>query len=263
MKPAATTWGAGEYHLMAERLEGAAQLVTDVAGIAAGDRVLDVACGNGNAALLAAQLGAQVIGLDFEPALLEEARARVERAGAAVTLVTGDATELPFPDEQFTAVISVFGVMYAPDQARAARELARVCARGGRAALAAWLPGSVMPAMGAVLAPYLPPPPAGGSPPSRWGDPRIHSTLLANAGLTADGSSVESVTLQFEDREAAVDFLIRTAGNLIAERESLTRQGRWDTMRDDLGTFVDRHNTDASPTISLQLDYLLSKAARD
>ena len=80
---------------------------------------------------------------------------------------------------------------------------------------------------------------------------------------TADGSSVESVTLQFEDREAAVDFLIRTAGNLIAERESLTRQGRWNIVRDDLGTVVDRHNTDASPTISLQLDYLLSKVARD
>lgn len=80
MKSAATNWGAGDYHLMAKRLEGAAQRVTDVAGIAGGDRVLDVACGNGNAALLAAQLGAQVTGLDFEPALLEEARAMAESA---------------------------------------------------------------------------------------------------------------------------------------------------------------------------------------
>jgi ubiquinone/menaquinone biosynthesis C-methylase UbiE len=133
---------------MAKRLDSAARAAVALANVAEGDRVLDVACGTGNAALLAASSGAHVTGLDVEPSLLAQARVRADERGVVVAWVRGDAVELPFPDGTFSVVLSVFGVMYAPDQQRAARELARVCAPGARVVLAFAL--AVKGAVGAV-----------------------------------------------------------------------------------------------------------------
>ncbi len=261
MSAPATSWGVGEYGLMATRLEKAARAAVELAEIAVSDRVLDVACGTGNAALLAAHSGARVTGLDCEPSLLAEGRARAEASALAVTWVQGDAVELPFPDGTFTVVLSVFGVMYAADQAAAAGELARVCAPGARVALAAWVPGSFMPAMGEVLARYLPPRPRGGPPPAAWGDQQAQASLLVNAGLSIERASRETLTIELADRESAVDFLVRTAGNLLVERESLSRGGRWQEMLADVGAFIDQRDETAGPGVSLGLEYLLTLAA--
>jgi SAM-dependent methyltransferase len=261
MNVPATTWGVGEYGLMAARLDSAARAAVELAHIAADEKVLDVACGTGNAALLAGALGAQVTGLDFEPSLLAQARARANAAELDVAWLRADATELPFADGTFSVVISVFGVMYLPDQVRAARELARICAPGARVALAAWIPESFMPAMGGVLAPYLPPPPAGSSPPGRWGDEPALTTLLTNAGLRIEQSSRENLTIDFSDRDAAVDFLIRTAGNVLAEREALSRSDRWQKLLSALATLVDQRNDTVGPAVSLGLQYLLTLAS--
>jgi ubiquinone/menaquinone biosynthesis C-methylase UbiE len=168
MYGAKTTWGAGEYALMAQALEPASARVIEAVDVSAGERVIDVATGTGNAALLAAARGAHVLGIDTEPALLALARRRVT-AGLDVSWIEGDAEALPVADEHADVVVSVFGAMYAADHAVAARELVRVLAPGGRIALAAWTPGSVMPAMGGVIAGYLPPPPPASGPPSQWG----------------------------------------------------------------------------------------------
>src|SRR3954462_3598657 len=146
----ATTWGLGDYPRMAERLMPAAHTALDLAKVTAADRVLDVACGTGNAAVLATGRGAQAVGVDFEPALLELARAR-----GSAHFIEGDVESLPFDDGEFTVVVSLFGVMYAPDHERAAAELKRVTAPGGRIVIAAWTPGSFMPRMGAALGSYL------------------------------------------------------------------------------------------------------------
>ncbi|HEY6762675.1 MAG TPA: methyltransferase domain-containing protein, partial [Baekduia sp.] len=232
MTGAVTTWGAGEYPLMAQRLRSAAKRVVERARVAPGERVLDVACGTGNAALLAAARGARdVVGVDLEPALLDVARARADEIGAdEISWLVGDAQALPdaaLARGPFDAVLSVFGAMYAADQDAAARELARACAAaadGGRVVLASWAPGSFMPALGAAVAPFLPARPGGaGAPPSRWGDLEAVTALLATAGLDVVAAEPEHLTLSLPDRMNAVAFLIRTAGDVLAERPRLER----------------------------------------
>jgi SAM-dependent methyltransferase len=261
MNTPASTWGVGEYGLMAARLESAATAAVNLARVARGEQVLDVACGTGNAALLARALGAHVTGLDLEPALLAQARARADAAELEVAWVQGDAADLPFPDGMFSVVISVFGVMYVPEQERAARELARVCAPAARVVLAAWVPGSFMPAMGGVLAPYLPPPPSGSAPPSAWGDETAQGRLLTNAGIAIERTSSRTLTIEFTGRDAAVDFLLRTAGNVLAEREALLRGGRWEKLRSDIAALVDQRDDAVGSAVSLRLEFLLTLAS--
>ena len=256
-----TTWGAGEYALMAQALEPTSALVIDAVDVSAGERVIDVATGTGNAALLAAARGAHVLGIDTEPALLALARGRVT-AGLDVSWIEGDAETLPVADEHADLVVSVFGAMYAADHARAARELVRVLAPGGRLALAAWTPGSVMPRMGGVIAPYLPPPPPASGPPSRWGDPEALQVLLKDAGATLQLTTVEQLMLRFDDAPAGADFLIRTAGHIVSCQHTLRATGRWHRLRDELTAFVADRAQQHADELLLRLDYLIAVAGR-
>ena len=133
-------WSAGEYERTAAELEPAAHDVVARAAIAPGERVLDIACGTEIAALIAAAAGARVHGLDAAPLLIEVARARAAEAGLDAEFVVGDALDLPFDDGAFDAVLSVFGVIFVPDPARAVAEIVRVLVPGGRALLSAWRP---------------------------------------------------------------------------------------------------------------------------
>lgn len=227
---------------MAECLMPVALEAVELARVEPGDRVLDVACGTGNGAVAAAERGAEAVGVDSEPALLELARTRAP----ATTWVEGQAESLPFEDGEFTVVLSLFGVMYAPDHERAAAELIRVTAPRGRIVLAAWTPGSFMPRMGAALGPYLPPPPAGSGPPSRWGD---HAALADLLG------SVETAETRALRIEADVDFLVDTAGHVIAERERLEAEGRWRELRRGLYTLIGEAR-------QVELEYLLTSTLK-
>jgi SAM-dependent methyltransferase len=256
-----TTWGAGQYALMAHALEPASALAVDAVNVSAGERVIDVATGTGNAALLAAARGAHVLGIDAEPALLALARQRA-CAGRDVRWLEGDAEALPVTDEHADVVLSVFGAMYAADHAAAARELVRVLAPPGRLALTAWTPGSVMPAMGGVIAGYLPPPAPASGPPSEWGDPDALRVLLKEAGATLQVTKVEQLTLGFDDPPAGADFLIGTAGHIVSQRAELSATGRWHQLRDDLASFVAARGEQHAGKLLLHLDYLLAVAAR-
>jgi SAM-dependent methyltransferase len=256
-----STWAAGEYPLMGQRLKPAAQRAVDRARVAPGDRALDVACGTGNAALMAAARGAApVVGVDVEPVLLAVAASRADELDLAVDWREGDAQALPVDDGAFDVVLSVFGVAYAGDQAGAAAELARACAPGGRVVLAHWTPESFMPAMGAALAPFLPPPPLGAGTPSRWGDPAAVGELLAGAGLTAGDAHAEAIELDFEDRLSAVAFLVRTAGHVVAERPRLEAEGRWPQLLAALAALVTERNEGTGGGVALRLDYLVATA---
>jgi SAM-dependent methyltransferase len=256
----ATTWGVGEYALMAERLHPVAVLAADRAGIRAGDRVVDVATGTGNAAIVAAQRGAEVVGVDFEPALLDQARRYAADAGVAVRWETADVTALPVPDGWADVGLSIFGVMYATDHDAAARELARVLAPAGRAVLASWIPGSLMPAMGRALADFLPPPPRGSGPPSRWGDADELELLLAAAGLRVHSATTETLSMTFADSHTAADFLVRTAGHVVAERDRLREQGRWDDLLLAMQELVDGRAQLVAGGLRLDSEYLLATA---
>lgn len=260
MSDKTTTWGVGDYPAMARRLLPAALAAVSAAKIQPGDRVLDVAAGTGNAALLAGLCGARVTGVDWEPALLALARQQAYESAIDAQWLPGDAACLPVPDGSADVVLSVFGVMYAADQAAAAAELARVCAPAGRVVLTAWTPGSVMPAMGPVLAPYLPPLPPGSAAPSRWGDVDAVCGLLAAVGLPVTSAQRRHLRLRFADTPAATNLLVGSAGHLVAERPRLEAEQRWNTVLDDVSAFVAERGVTDQDGVSLALHYLLVTA---
>lgn len=130
---ARATWSAGDFDAIAERIWGVGGDLVSRVGVTPGNRVLDVACGTGNAAIPAAVAGGEVTGLDITPELFEDARRRAGEAGVELELVEGDAQEMPFDDQSFDVVVSTFGCMFAPDHGAAAAEIARVLRPGGRA----------------------------------------------------------------------------------------------------------------------------------
>jgi ubiquinone/menaquinone biosynthesis C-methylase UbiE len=193
-------WSAGDFNRVAVSIMEVAEQLVASADPRPGSRVLDVACGSGNAALVAARRFCEVTGVDFAPNLLERARVRAEAEGTPAQFVEGDAQELPVPDGAFETVTSVFGVMFAPDQERAAAELLRACAPGGTIALANWIPGSFAPAMFGAVAPFAPPPP-GLPPPWRWGTPEGAEELLGS------GASVRTQVRTFYQRFPSRPFM--------------------------------------------------------
>ena len=153
------TWTAGDFHrLGVEQLIVGERLCEEV-GIAAGQRVLDVACGAGNTTLAAARRRARATGCDWVPALLDRAEQRAEAEGLELEWVRANAEDLPFPDASFDVVLSTFGVMFAADQQRAADQLIRVCRPGGTIGLANWTPASAVGDIFRLTARFLPPDP--------------------------------------------------------------------------------------------------------
>jgi SAM-dependent methyltransferase len=161
-------WAAGDYAAVGTRLLLTAELLCEAVDLRAGQQVLDVACGNGNAALAAARRFCQVTGVDYVPALLERARQRAHAEGLEATFQEADAEALPFPDATFDVVLSTCGAMFAPDQEQTAAELLRVCRPGGRIGMVNWVPDGYVGELFRTIGRYLPPPP-GLQPPVLWG----------------------------------------------------------------------------------------------
>lgn len=172
------TWSSGDYSVVGTTLQITGEALCEAVDLRSGERVLDVACGNGNAALAAARRFARVTGVDYVPALLARAGSRATADGLPIELREGDAEALPFPEGAFDVVLSTFGVMFAPDQERAARELVRVCRHGGRIGLASWTPDGFIGQVFRVLGAHVPPPP-GLRGPSQWGTEERLAELFA------------------------------------------------------------------------------------
>lgn len=149
-------WGSGDYAKVGQKLVIVAEQLCETMDIRGGSRVLDVACGTGNAALAAARRNCDVTGLDFSDALLEQARQRAEAEHLDVTFQQGDAENLQFPDNSFDVVVSTFGVAFTPDHQKTASEMLRVCRPGGKIALANWTPSDFVTAFGGAMASYTP-----------------------------------------------------------------------------------------------------------
>jgi SAM-dependent methyltransferase len=158
----------------------AAQLIKR-AGVRADQRLLDVACGTGVVSVTAARLGARVTGLDLTPELLDRARENARIAGVEVEWREGDAEKLPFGDAAFDVVLSQFGHIFAPRPEVAIGEMLRVLKPGGTIAFSTWPPELLVGRVFALVASYLPPPPAGVAPPTQWGDPNIVRQRLGPA----------------------------------------------------------------------------------
>lgn len=162
------TWASGDFAVVGVTLQIVGESLAEAADVRAGERVIDIAAGNGNATLAAARRFARVTSTDYVPALLEKGRARAAAEGLAVEFREADAEALPFSDASFDLALSTFGVMFAPDHARAAAEMRRVVRPGGRIGMANWTPDGLIGQLFRIVSRYLPPP-AGLAPPVLWG----------------------------------------------------------------------------------------------
>ena len=163
-------WGLGDYPgMVRDFLLPLGPALVDAAGIAAGDRVLDVAAGTGNAAIEAAARGASVVASDLTPELFPDGRVRAAERGVELEWVEADAEALPFDDGAFDVVMSCIGAMFAPHHDRVAAELARVCRPGGTVAMLNWTPEGTIGELFRTMRPYVPAPPPGASAPPLWG----------------------------------------------------------------------------------------------
>ena len=177
-------WASGNYAVIGTTLQLVGELAAEACDLRTDERVLDVAAGNGNATLAAARRGARVTSTDYVGTLLEAGAARARAEGLDVVFEVADAEALPYADASFDAVLSTFGVMFAPDHDKSAAEMLRVCRPGGRIALANWTPEGFIGQMFRTLGRHLPPPPAGAQPPALWGTEAHLRTLFGTAAAS-------------------------------------------------------------------------------
>ncbi len=180
-------WSAGDYAVVGTTLQIVGESLCEALDLRAGERVLDVAAGNGNATLAAARRWCDVVSTDYVPALLDHGQARANAEGLQVQFEQADAENLPYPDHGFDVALSTFGVMFTPDQDKAAAEMARVCKPGGRIGLANWTPASFVGEIFKLIGRYLPPP-AGVQSPALWG---TEARLRELFGERLDAMSIE------------------------------------------------------------------------
>ena len=193
------TWASGDFAVVGTTLQIVGESLAEAADIRADERVLDVAAGNGNATLAAARRFARVTSTDYVPALLDRGRERARAEGLAVRFQEGDVEELPFPDGSFDAVLSTFGAMFAPDQARTAREMMRVLRPGGRLGMANWTPDGFIGRLFMVIGSHVSPP-AGLKSPALWGSEAHLAELFGASTAHIHG---ERQSFNFRYRSAA------------------------------------------------------------
>jgi ubiquinone/menaquinone biosynthesis C-methylase UbiE len=224
-------WASGDFAVVAARIVLVADQLCDTADLHAGWRVLDVATGSGNAAIAAARLGCTAVGVDYVPALLERGRKRAAAEGLAVELLEGDAESLPFPDDSFDAVLSVFGSMFAPDHAQAAAELLRVCRPGGTIALASWTPEGFIGELFRTVGAHVPPP-AGVPSPMLWGT-EAHLRDLFGEAIASLEVAERTFTFRFPSPEHFVTFFRLWYGPTLKAFAALEGSAR-DALEHDL-----------------------------
>ena len=175
-------WSSGDYAVVGTTLQIVGEELCEALDLRSGQKVLDVAAGNGNVTLAAARRWCEVTSTDYVPALLVRGKVRADADGMKITFKEADAEALPFGDGNFDVVVSTFGVMFTPNQDRAAAELARVCKRGGKIGLANWTPEGFIGQVFKTLGKYLPPP-AGARSPALWGtEARLKEMFGASSG---------------------------------------------------------------------------------
>jgi SAM-dependent methyltransferase len=252
-------WSSGDYGKVGVTLLVMAERLAEAADLRSGQRVLDVACGNGNASLAAARRFGDVTGIDYVPMLLEEARNRAEAEGLAIDFVEGDAEELPFEDASFDAVLSTLGVMFAPNQEKAAGELLRVVRPGGTIAMANWVPDGYIGNLFKTIGKHVPPPP-GLKPPFRWGTEEGLDELL-DGGIGSLQTRRRTFVWRFPSVPHHVDFIRGYYGPLNKAFGALDEEGQ-NALEEDLISLAEQYNRSENGTAVLHADYLEVVAAR-
>lgn len=253
-------WASGDYAIVGVTLQIVGESLAETADIRPGQRVLDVAAGNGNATLAAARRFARVTSTDYVPSLLEKGRTRAEAEGVDVTFQQADAEALPFEDGEFNTVLSTFGVMFTPNQHQSAAEMMRVCQPGGRIGLANWTPDGFIGAIFKTIGKHVPPP-AGVQSPALWGTEGHLQTLFA------DAEQIEVTRRNFNFRYRSVGHwlgLFREFYGPVHKAFLALSPEQQDDLSNDLSAVAHRFNTATDGSMIVPSEYLevvVTKAA--
>ncbi len=256
-------WATGDYpEMVTTFLLPLGPRLVEAAGIREGIRVLDVASGTGNAAIPAAQTGAEVTASDLTPELLAAGRERAEELGVELDWAEADAENLPFEDESYDIVISSIGCMFAPHHQEVADELVRVCRPGGTIGLLSWTPEGMIGGLFRAMGPFAPAPPPGAQPPPLWGSEEHVESLF--------GDRVRWETLRREMLEITVFERPRDYGAhfkayygpTIAARKNAEKDGRDEEFDKVVDEFCDEWNLGTAEQARFEQEYLLSVGTR-
>ncbi len=258
-----TMWASGDYARMVETfLLPIGPRLVEACDIQAGQRVLDVAAGTGNASLSAAARGAHVTASDLTPELLEVGRRRAAAQGLELEWAEADAEHLPFEDGSFDVVMSAIGVMFAPHHQDAADELVRVCRRGGTVGLLCWTPEGMLGALFRTMKPFAPPPPPGAQPPPLWGSEEHLAELFGDrVRWRTQTREVLEITAFREPHDYARHFTMNY-GPTIAARANAVREGREGEFDEALRGFCDEWNRGTPDAARFEKEYLLAVGTR-
>lgn len=248
-----TVWGLGDYGRVGSLLSCIGESLVRRVDVHAGERVLDVAAGNGNASLPAARRFADVLATDYVPDLLEEAQRRADADGIRLRTEVADAQALPYPDASFDVVLSTIGAMFAPDQEAVARELARVCRPGGRIGMANWTPDSMVGDMFRTVGRHVPPP-QGVRPAVDWGDEQRLQELLGPYCRTL-AVTRETCPFRFPSAGACLDYFRTWYGPTVAAFRAVDEAGRA-SLESELVAVFEAHNGASDGTCAMEVAYL-------
>lgn len=246
-------WSAGDYAVIGTTLQIVGESLCEAVDLRAGERVLDVAAGNGNCSLAAARRFADVTSTDYVPALLDDGRRRADADRLAIRFQEADAEALPFPDESFDVVLSSFGVMFAPNHVRAASELLRVCRPGGRIGLANWTPRGFIGQLFKVVGSHVAPPP-GLTPPSLWGV-EDHLAGLFGEGASDIHTTCRDFAFRYRSAQHWVDVFRTWYGPVHKAFAALPEEGQ-QRLESDIVALIDRFNTSGDSTMVAPGEYL-------
>jgi SAM-dependent methyltransferase len=256
-------WTSGDYAAVANLTDGTQpDHLLRLVGVEPGQRILDVATGSGNVALRAAKAGAEVIGLDLTPALLDKAQQRADDWGVQVDWQVGDAEALPYDNDTFDRVLSALGVIFAPRHTVAARELVRVCKPGGVIGLVNWTPAGQVGQLLQIMGRYLPAPPSFASAPVAWGDESHVRELFAPYRIDLDFHRGVS-PICFPSAEHYVSFMETNYGPTISARARLLAEGQWETCRAEIIDLMNRLNIATDGTMHVEAEYLVVIATKN
>ena len=253
------TWSSGDYARVGNTLVIIGERLCEAARVGAGERVLDVATGSGNTALSAARRFASATGVDYVPALLEQARARASAEGLEVDFKEGDAEALPFADGSFDATLSTVGVMFAPNQEKTAGELLRVTRSGGRIGVANWTPEGFIGQLFKVTGQHVPPP-AGLKPPLLWGTEARLSELFGEGARSLECRRQHFV-FRYRSAQHFLEFFRTHYGPTLKAFEALDDAGR-ESLARGIEALAERFGTADGAGLSIPSEYLEAVALR-
>lgn len=246
-------WASGDFAIIGTTLQIVGETLCEAVDLRAGKTVLDVACGNGNATLAAARRFARVTGLDYVPALLSRANKRAAAEHLDVRFVEGDAEYLPFDDAAFDVVLSTYGVMFAPDQRRAARELVRVCKPRGKVGLASWTKEGFIGRLLGVVGRYVPPVPGIASP-ILWGS-ELHVQSLFEGTFSTLAAKRKDFVFRYESADHMIDVFRRFYGPTHKAFAALASDEQA-AMARDLATLIEDCNHSGTSEVVVPAEYL-------